>query len=319
MREWIIGKEDDGRRIEKWLQGSAPGLGAGLMQKFLRQKKIKVNQQAARQGARLRAGDVVRAYIEDTYFEERPRENRLLARFRHALSIVYEDENLLIVDKKPGLRVHFDAEEKVDTLLTHIRAYLYQKGEYDGFDSVPALCNRIDRFTGGIVIAAKNREVLLMMDQKIRAREVRRYYLCAAAGRMPRESGALKGYIVKSGKRVTVRAQSVPGAQYAETLYRVLSYDGAVSLVECELITGRTHQIRAQFAAAGRPLIGDSQYGDDAINRQYGARFQQLYAHRVAFEFKTEAGVLQYLNGRSLRVNALHRGFAEIERRGADG
>lgn len=311
MREFQITEKDDGRKIEKWLLSQVPGLTMGLVRKYLRRKRIKINGKAARDEAHLATGDMLELYLNDELFEQRPRENKLLAGFRHHIDVAYEDENILIVDKRPGLRVHPDAEEKVDTLITHVQAYLYQKGEYD--DSfAPALCNRIDRFTGGLVIAAKKREALLAMDQLIRNRAVKKFYLCAVAGKMPRETGALKGYLIKEGKRVRVLEKSATGAKYAETLFRVLSFEDGVSLIECELITGRTHQIRAQFAAAGHPLIGDTQYGDPAVNRRYPVHFQQLYAYRLEFAFAADAGVLSYLNGKSVRVKTFHRGFSQI-------
>jgi 23S rRNA pseudouridine955/2504/2580 synthase len=314
MREFLIAQRDDGRKLEKWLAANVPGLTMGLMRKYVRLKRIKINGRPAHDGARLAAGDAVELYLNDELFEEKPRENKLLASFKYRVDVAYEDENILIVDKRPGLRAHPDDEEKVDTLVTHIQAYLYQKGEYDE-SFLPALCNRIDRFTGGLVIAAKNREALLCMDRLIRSREVKKFYLCAVAGKMSSEAGALKGYLLKEGKRVRVIEKSAPGAQCAETLYRVLSYENGASLIECELVTGRTHQIRAQFAAAGHPLIGDTQYGDPAINREYPVHFQQLYAYRVEFAFTSDAGILSYLNGKSVRVKALHKGFSEIEKR----
>ena len=315
MREFVIARKDDGRKLEKWLPSAAPGLSYSMVCRFIRLKRVRINGKPAKEGAVLSAGDVVCAYINDEYFEEKPRENRLLSGFRPRIDVIYEDENILLVDKRAGLRVHPDEDEKVDTLVTHIQAYLYQKGEYDGTGFAPALCNRIDRFTGGIVIAAKNKEALHEMDLKIRTREVSKFYLCAAAGRLAPPEGELKGYLLKEGKRVRALSKPAPGAQLAQTRYRTLSYENGVSLVECELLTGRTHQIRAQFAAAGNPLIGDTQYGDAALNRKFASNFQQLYSYRVAFDFRSDAGILNYLAGRSFQVKKLHKGFEEISAR----
>ncbi len=315
MREFTVSQKDNGRKLEKWLPAVAPGLSFGAVRKFLRLKRVRVNGKVAKEGAVLAAGDVVNAYINDEFFEEKPRENKLLAGFRVRMDVLYEDENIMLIDKRPGLRVHPDEEEKVDTLVTHVQAYLYQKGEYDGTGFAPALCNRIDRFTGGIVIAAKNSEALHAMDMKIRNREVSKFYLCACAGRLNPAEGELRGYLLKEGKRVKVLSKPGPGAQEACTRYRTISSDGGASLVECELLTGRTHQIRAQFAAAGHPLIGDTQYGDAEINKRYPSNFQQLYSYRVVFDFKTDAGVLEYLKGKSFSVKRLHRGFEEIAAR----
>lgn len=314
MREFTISQKDGGRKPEKWLPSVAPGMAFGVIRRAIRLKRIRINGKVARDGAEIAPGDVVQIYLEDSYFQEKPRENRLLAGFRPHIDILYEDDNIILVDKRPGMRVHPDADEKVDTLVTHVQAYLYQKGEYDGTGFAPALCNRIDRFTGGIVIAAKNSDALHIMDMKVRNRELEKYYLCACAGRPAPAEGTLRGYLIKDGKRVRVIKKNAPGAQYAETGYRVLSTSGGVSLVECRLITGRTHQIRVQFASAGHPLIGDTQYGDREINSRFSSNFQQLYAYRLKFAFNTDAGILEYLNGKSFQVKKLHRGFEEIEK-----
>ena len=315
MREFMVASGDDGRRLEKWLLKAAPALSYAQACRFLRLKKVRVNGKVTKEGATLHAGDVVNAYLDDACFLARPRENKLLAGFRPRIDVLYEDENILLIDKRPGLRVHGDEEEKVDTLITHLQAYLYQKGEYDGTGFAPALCNRIDRFTGGIVIAAKNEAALKEMDARIRSRQVEKFYLCAVAGRMVPPQGELKNYLLKEGKRMRVLNREAPGAQAARTRYRTLATDGDLSLLECQLLTGRTHQIRAQFAAAGHPLIGDTQYGDPKINQAHASHFQQLYSYRIVFRFTGTTGPLEYLNGQSFQVKKLHRGFEEIVRR----
>ncbi len=315
MREFTVAPGDDGRRLEKWLLKAAPALSYAQVCRFLRLKKVRVNGKVAKEGATLHAGEVVNAYLDDACFLARPRENRLLAGFRPRIDVLYEDENILLIDKRPGLRVHGDEEEKVDTLITHLQAYLYQKGEYDGTGFAPALCNRIDRFTGGIVIAAKNEAALKEMDARIRSRQVEKFYLCAVAGRMVPPQGELKNYLLKEGKRMRVLNRETPGAQAARTRYRTLATEGDLSLLECQLLTGRTHQIRAQFAAAGHPLIGDTQYGDPKINQAHASHFQQLYSYRIVFRFTGMPGPLEYLNGQSFQVKKLHRGFEEITRR----
>ena len=315
MREFMVASGDDGRRLEKWLLKAAPALSYAQACRFLRLKKVRVNGKVTKEGATLHAGDVVNAYLDDACFLARPRENKLLAGFRPRIDVLYEDENILLIDKRPGLRVHGDEEEKVDTLITHLQAYLYQKGEYDGTGFAPALCNRIDRFTGGIVIAAKNEAALKEMDARIRSRQVEKFYLCTVAGRMVPPQGELKNYLLKEGKRMRVLNREAPGAQAARTRYRTLATDGDLSLLECQLLTGRTHQIRAQFAAAGHPLIGDTQYGDPKINQAHASHFQQLYSYRIVFRFTGTPGPLEYLNGQSFQVKKLHRGFEEIVRR----
>ena len=220
------------------------------------------------------------------------------------LTVVYEDENLLLVDKQPGIPVHpHDGAEPGRTLIDHILAYLYQKREWrprEEASFTPALCNRIDRNTGGIVIAAKTAEALRVMNQKIKDRELDKRYLAVVEGTPRPASGALKGFLFKDAVQNRVYVTDAPqrGAKTCETRYRTLESRNGLSLVECELVTGRTHQIRAQFAHAGHPLLGDGKYGR-ADRRQ---KYQALYSYRLTFRFTTDAGSLDYLNGRSFAV-----------------
>ena len=227
---------------------------------------------------------------------------------------VYEDENLLLVDKQPGIVVHPDETERVNTLITHIQAYLYQKKEWSPYQEhafAPALCNRIDRNTGGIVIAAKNAEALRILNDKIRDREIDKAYLCVVCGRPKPAEGRLEGYLFKDAvkNQVYVTKKPQPGAKTAVTEYRTLCSARGLSLVECRLLTGRTHQIRAQMAAAGCPLLGDGKYGRERINRTYGETGQMLYSYKLTFTLPTDAGILEYLRGKTFQVQQV--AFAE--------
>ena len=280
-----------------------PAVGMGLRRKYFRLKRYKLNGRPAREDARLAAGDVLQIYLNDELFEKPKREDPFLSKIRPALRIVYEDAHLLIVDKKPGLAAHPYANEKVNTLITHAQAYLYQKGEYDPAAPdafAPALCNRLDRFTGGLEIIARTREAMDVLNQKIRDREIEKTYLCAALGRFDRAEGMFDNYIVKrpNEKKVRVSTRPDPNGKRAQTRYRVLASANGLSLVECELLTGRTHQIRAQMAFAGHPLLGDSQYGDARRNERYGRGYQALCAYKLKFAFTGDAGALNGLAGR---------------------
>ena len=313
MREWTVGPEAGGKRLDRYLAARLGGVPAGALQKFLRLGKIKRNGRRANAGDRLCAGDALQLYLDDDCFEAAPprRPDPLLSRFRPHLAVLYEDSALLLIDKKPGMLVHPDASEKVNTLVTHVRAYLYQKGEYDpesGF--APAPCNRIDRFTGGIVIFANTKDALLAVDALIRARKLRKFYHCIVRGALRPPEGVLKNFLLKGEKRVRVLDRPEKGAQAAETRYRTLDARGGMSLVECELITGRTHQIRAQMAHAGHPLLGDGQYGDAAWNRAMGRGSQALYAIRLEFP-RELTGVLAPLSGRSFALQSPLEGVLE--------
>ena len=314
MKEFTIGKNDAGQRLDRWLAKTLPLLPAPLAQKYIRLKRVKVNGKGGKRDARLEEGDVLRLYINDEFFDRPTPENAFLSLYQPKLNILYEDEHILLLDKRPGLVVHPDENERVNTLLTHIQAYLYQKKEWSPYwenSFAPALCNRIDRNTGGIVIAAKTAEGLRVMNQKIRDRELTKLYLCVVRGRMSPSEGKLEGWIFKDEvkKQVYVRKKPEPGAKSAVTLYRTLAEKDGLSLVECDLITGRTHQIRAQFAAAGHPLLGDGKYGSERENRKYGRHGQALYAYKLVFRFTTDAGPLEHLNGKTFQVEDVD--FAE--------
>ena len=300
MKEFTIGKNDAGQRLDRWLAKTLPLLPAPLAQKYIRLKRVKVNGKGSQRDVRLQLGDILQLYINDEFFEQPREENAFLSVFKPHLDIV-------LLNKRPGLLCHADEHEKVSTLITHIQAYLYQKKEWNPRDEhsfTPALCNRIDRNTGGIVMAAKNAETLRILNQKIRDREIAKFYLAIVHGRMKPSQGKLEGFLLKDEDRAQVKVFSrpVPGGKSAATLYKTLRTAGGLSLVECELLTGRTHQIRAQFAAAGHPLLGDGKYGRERDNKKYGRSFQALYSYKLAFTFPTDAGLLEYLRGRVFTV-----------------
>ncbi len=310
MRELTIGKSDAGQRLDRFVSKSLPLLPPALLQKYIRIKRIKVNGARAQRDQRLQTGDVLQLYINDEFFDQPKEDNLFLSLWKPSLDIVYEDENLMLLNKRPGLVVHADETEKVNTLINHIQAYLYQKREWNPrWENAftPALCNRIDRNTGGIVIAAKNAETLRIINEKIRDREIDKRYLCITLGAPKPPEGEISCFLLKDEKKkqVAVYHRPVPGGKTAVTRYRTLETRGELSLLEVELLTGRTHQIRATMADLGCPLLGDGKYGDGQVNRRYGETRQALYSYRLTFDFPTDAGLLNYLRGRSFQVESV--------------
>ena len=307
MKELIAGKNDAGQRLDRFVAKAVPLLPDSLLQKYIRLKRIKVNGKPAKRDLRLAAGDVLALYINDEFFEAPREDNAWLKIAKPRLSILYEDENILLADKKPGVLCHSAGKWDYNTLIANIQAYLAQKGEWRPKEEhafTPALCNRIDRNTGGIVIAAKNAEALRILNEKIRDREIEKYYLCAVSGRPKPDRGRLENELFKDAvkNQVFVKAKPEPGSRSAVTEYQVLMSKGGLSLVECRLLTGRTHQIRVQMAHAGWPLLGDGKYGREAINRRYHEEGQALYSWRLCFDFPTDAGILNYLRGKEFSV-----------------
>ena len=310
MKEFTITQNDAGQRLDRFLSKAVPLLPESLMQKYIRLKRIKLGGKRVERNTRLNVGDVLQLYINDEFFETPKAENAYLTVSAPKLNIVYEDENILLVDKKPGLAVHpHDGAEYGKTLIDHIQAYLYVKREWRPREEnsfTPALCNRIDRNnTGGIVIAAKNAEALRILNQKIKDREIDKRYLCIVHGTPKPPEGRLEGYLFKDAKenRVYITKKMQPGAKTAVTFYRTLQSKNGLSLVECELLTGRTHQIRAQMAAAGWPLLGDGKYGK--LDKRYDRKYQALYSYKLTFRFTTDAGCLSYLDGKTFKVESV--------------
>ena len=307
MKEFVIGPNDADQRLDRFLAKAVPLLPASLAQKYIRIKRIKLNGGRGERDTRLKTGDVLQLYINDEFFDKPREDNAYLTVATPKLNIVYEDAHILLVDKRPGLAVHpHDGAEYGRTLIDHIQAYLYQTRQWSprGENAfTPALCNRIDRNTGGIVIAAKTAEALRVMNQKIKDRELDKRYLAIVEGAPKPEIGRLKGYLFKDTKknRVFVTDKPQAGAKTCQTNYKVLAKEKGLSLVECELITGRTHQIRAQFAYAGHPLLGDGKYGK--LNKNFDRNYQALYSYKLTFCFTTDAGELAYLNSKSFQVD----------------
>ncbi len=305
MKTVVVNENDSGQRLDKFLGKYFKTMPKSLIYKGIRKKRIKVNGKRGEIDYILSAGDKIDLYINDEFFTV-PDERLSFLKVEPKLDIVYEDENIILMDKKPGMIVHDDEDEKINTLLNHMKAYLYKKGEYDPDKEnsfVPSLCNRIDRNTGGIVIGAKNALSLKILNEKIKTREIKKYYLCLVQGKLKKKEDTLKGYLVKNTdqNRVYIHNENVKGSKTIITKYKVLKENRLTSLVEVELLTGRTHQIRAHFSHIGNALAGDGKYGTNEFNNKVGMKTQAHYSYKLMFSFTNE-NALSYLNGKSFEV-----------------
>ncbi|MBQ7377782.1 MAG: RluA family pseudouridine synthase [Clostridia bacterium] len=306
MRELTVRKNDSGQRLDKFLQKALPSLPPALLYKSIRLKKIKVNRKRAEGAQVLCEGDTLQLFLAEEFFTKK--KNSALWRITPRISVLYEDENILLLNKRAGVSVHEDENGDGNTLLLHLQAYLFQKGEYDPEREqsfAPALCNRIDRNTAGIVIAAKNAEALRVMNEKIKSRELHKYYLCAVHGVPSPAAATLSAYLLKNEKDKTVRVfdKNPPrGAKEIRTRYRTVAVKDGDALLEVELLTGRTHQIRAHMAHVGHPLLGDGKYGINRADRQRGYHYQALCSYRLTFDFAERGTLLDYLDGKSFGI-----------------
>ena len=317
MKKIIINKNDENNRLDKFIMKLLPLLPEKMMYKSIRKKRIKVNGKKSEISYRLKEGDVLELYINDEFFEKSTTEDD----FKSApvnLDIVYEDENIMVINKKAGLIVHPDKNCKVDCLINRIKNYLFKKGEYNPENEnsfAPALVNRIDRNTQGMVMAAKNAQSLRELNKKIKSREIYKFYLTIVCGTIKKDEDTLTSFLDKNKdkNKVYIKNKNADLKKYKTiiTKYKVLKRSRKFTLLEVSLLTGRTHQIRAHFASIGHPLLGDGKYGKNIINKELKYKYQALCAYKIHFDFKDSDGFLNYLNGKTFEINSENIWFIE--------
>lgn len=279
MKKLIVSDKYDGKKLSKFILDSFPYLSSNMLYKALRKKDIKIDGNRISKDCIIYTGSEILVYIADSflcpYFD---------------LNIVYEDDNILLIDKPANLEVTGDNSL---TSIVH--------SKYSNADFLPMPCHRIDRNTTGLVLFAKNNSSLNILLDKFKYHEIRKFYLALVYGIPSSKKARLEGFLFKDNKKsmVYISDKNKVGYQRIITSYSVLEeYNNNSSLLEVEIETGKTHQIRAHLAHVGYPIIGDGKYGINSVNKDFGFNVQQLRSYKLLFDFSSDSGILNYLNGK---------------------
>lgn len=288
MKKLVVNKKYDGKKLNKFLLDSIPNLNYGLFCNTLRKRDIKVNRKRINKDITIFDGDEILVYISDELLNSKSSIN---------LDIIYEDTNILVINKPSNIEV------LGNNSLTNL---VHKHYENSNFKPMP--CHRLDRNTTGLILYAKNKESLNILLEKFKNHEIEKHYLALVYGTPSVDYKKIESYLFKDNKKSMVYISDVPKKGYVKiiTSFSVLEKRlDNTSLLDVQIETGKTHQIRAHLAYMGYPIIGDGKYGKNEINKLFGKKSQMLCSYSLKFNFKTDSGILNYLNSISITLQNL--------------
>ena len=298
MKEFIIQKNEENQRFDKYLKKLLPNASTSFLYKMMRKKNIVINKKKVEGNEKLKAGDVVSIFLSDETFEKfhinleelKKEYDALNALSLKGLKIVYEDDEMIVADK-PYNMLSQKASDKDLSANEYLLAYMINKGEltFEEYQTFrPSVVNRLDRNTTGLLLFGKTLKALQQLGEGIRERSIEKYYRAVVAGEL-KEELELKGYLLKDERtnKVSFYKEQVEGSDYIETGVKPIQSKNGLTFVEIHLVTGKTHQIRLHLTTIGHPILGDMKYGDAKINKKYyeshKVNHQLLHAYRLEF------------------------------------
>ena len=304
MREIEINANEDEQRLDRFLKKYLAKASTGFIYKMIRKKNIKLNEKRTKPEEMIYKGDKIQLYLSEETIEKFEGDDEK-AKSNINLDIIYEDDNVVLINKELDMLSHGRGGEFEENIVDSLISYLIRKGDYVPRIEktfTPSICNRLDRNTSGLIIGAKNYKSLKLINESLKDLNIRRFYKTIVKGEIKEESKE-RGYLIKDEERnrVEISNDDLEGSKEIITRIKPLKVKDGYTLVEVELITGRTHQIRGHLSSLGYPLIGDRKYGVENTNKifreKYGVENQMLHSYKVEFQGLTDE--MEYLNGKS--------------------